>query len=456
MLKQNNRYATTLLPASIDEYVPAKHVARYVVDMAEDLDLSELEAQYSTTMGRKGYRPVTLLTLWLYGYMKGINSSRKLEQATRENMVFMYIAAGQHPDHSTLSQFRKRNGEAFKKAASEFLQMLVNVGLVDLKTLAIDGTKLKANAAREKMVTAATAHRRIQVIDKHLQDMSEQMDRAEAEDNLGAPLALVSPAVEAAIKKRRAEKKELLELVAELKAEDARRLAEEQASYEEKMAARQRYQQETGKTKRGRSPQPPGDQPSRVAHRHMTDAEAKLMKSREGIVPGYNAQAGVDIDTQLIVTADVTTDATDHQQVEPVLEALSEQTATQADSEQASDRINLLADAGYYSAANVAACETANVNAYIAKHRNGTVTEPKVKQSKDVSKMVKRMTTDEGKALYRRRKSSVETTFGCIKEAMGFRVPRLRGLAGVQTEWQLVCLAWNLKRAFNLWGRGLC
>jgi len=116
--------------------------------------------------------------------MKGINSSRKLEQATRENMVFMYIAAGQHPDHSTLSQFRKRNGEAFKKAASEFLQMLVNVGLVDLKTLAIDGTKLKANAAREKMVTAATAHRRIQVIDKHLQDMSEQMDRAEAEDNL--------------------------------------------------------------------------------------------------------------------------------------------------------------------------------------------------------------------------------------------------------------------------------
>ncbi|MCY4657794.1 MAG: transposase [Gammaproteobacteria bacterium] len=223
-------------------------------------------------------------------------------------------------------------------------------------------------------MTAATALRRIRVIDKHLQDMSEQMDRVDAEDNLGVLLALVSRAGEAEIKKRRAEKKELLELVAELKAEDARRLAEEQASYEDEVAARQRHQRETGKTIRGRPPQPLGDQPSRVAHRHMTDPEAKWMKSREGIVPGYNAQAGVDIDTQLIVTADVTTDATDHHQVEPVLEALSEQTATHADPEQALTRINLLADAGYYSAAKVVACETAHVNAYIAKHRNGTVT----------------------------------------------------------------------------------
>ena len=453
MLAQINRSESALFPRAISEFISEDHEARFFVQVADQLDLSELEEAYSASMGRKGYPPAMLLTLWLYGYMTGMNSSRKLEQATRENVVFMTIAAGTHPDHSTLAQFRKRKGAAFQQAAAEFLHILVLAGVVDLKTLAIDGTKLKANAAREKMLTAQTARQRIRAIERYLQEASEQADRAEAEDDSRpAPMA---PANSKDIETCYAESKQLQAMAAELEVEDARRLAEEQASYDDKMAKRLRHQQETGKTMRGRPPQPPGDQPSRPAHQHMTDPDATWMKSREGILPCYNAQAGVDIDTQLVVTANVTTDATDHHQVEPVLAALSEQTDTDAESEQASDGINLLADAGYYSAANVDACETANINPYIAKHRDGTATEPKGRPSTGVSKMVKRMGSEAGKVLYGHRKSSVETTFGCIKEAMGFRVPRLRGLAGVQTEWQLVCLAWNLKRAFNLCGRSL-
>ncbi|MCY4657906.1 MAG: transposase, partial [Gammaproteobacteria bacterium] len=191
-----------------------------------------LEAQYSTTTGRMAYPPAMLLTLWIYGYMKGINTSRELEQATRENMVFLYISAGHHPDHRTLSQFRKRNGEAFQKAASKFLQMLVVAGQVEIKTLVIDGTRIEW----EKRVTAEMAREYVRVIEKYLKAMSEQTDRVEAEGNHRVQSGLIHPTRAAHIEKRLADKKgiqQMREMVAKIEAENAQRLAGEQASHED-------------------------------------------------------------------------------------------------------------------------------------------------------------------------------------------------------------------------------
>ena len=248
----------------------------------------------------------------------------------------------------------------------------------------------------------------------------------------------------------------------ELEAEDEATLGQERADYEERVARRETDNANTGTYPKGRPPKPPGDEPSHGARQHLTDPEANPMKTRDGIMPAYNAHAGVDMSTQLIVTSDVTTDANDKQQIEPVLAARdtlpegSLPAGTESlESDDDAPRLDLLADAGYCSATNVEACDDAKVDAYIATCRDGRANEPKTVASEAVSHMVQRMQADAGRDLYRRRKSTVETTFGCIKQAKGFRYLKLRGLKGAQTEWQLVCFAWNLKRLFNLGGISL-
>ena len=214
------------------------------------------------------------------------------------------------------------------------------------------------------------------------------------------------------------------------------------------MAKREAGPDEACKAPRGRPPKPPGDEPSRWAREHETDPAAQLMKTRDGTMPAYNAQTGVDVDTQLIVHADVTDQATDHGQIDPALTALAELVAVRdaSEAEVASDdvdddaeqegekRLNLLADAGYYSDDNLVACGKAKVNAYIAKGRDGRARLPRGPHSEAFVTMVDRMTSKAGKALYGKRKSAIETTFGCIKDAMGFRYPTTRGLVGIQTE----------------------
>ena len=467
MLGHVNRAETALFPPTINELVPDDHVARFYVRAAERLDVSALEAQYSATEGRKGYPPTMLLALWLYGYMAGVTSSRKLEAATHERIDFMYIAAGEHPDHATLASFRKRNTEAFKAAAVSLLHVLVQAGVVNLDAVALDGTKLKAYAAREKSLTAAQARKRLGRCRELIETCNDRADQADTAASGSDPSTAAAKVDDDELTRLMAEAQRLEALALRLEAEDAAQLAADQAAYDAKVAKREAGRDETGKAPRGRPPKPPGDEPSRWAREHETDPDAQLMKTRDGIMPAYNAQAGVDVDTQLIVHADVTDQPTDHGQIDPALTTLNEVVAVrdavaadaasdavddegdEGDKDQA-QRVNLLADAGYYSDDNVVACEKAKVNAYIAKGRDGRAALPKGPHSAAVVTMVDRMATKAGKALYGQRKSTIETTFGCIKDAMGFRYPTMRGLVGIQTEWQLVCMAWNLKRLFSL------
>ncbi len=177
MIGDVNRAEPVLFPPSLEELLPDDHVARLYVRVAARLDLSALEATYHVDAGRKGYPPAVLLALWLYGYMTGVNSSRKLEQATHDRLDFMYIAGGQHPDHTTLANFRRAHRAAFEAAAAEFLQVLIEGGVVQLSAIAVDGTKLKAYAAREKSLTAKLARKRIEVCQKVIARLSEQADR---------------------------------------------------------------------------------------------------------------------------------------------------------------------------------------------------------------------------------------------------------------------------------------
>ena len=464
MYKDVERGERALFPASISELLPEDHLARFFVKVVNRLDLSVLEASYSRDRGRLGYAPGMLLTLWIYGYVKGVSSSRQLEEATRLNLDFMYIANGEHPDHSTLANFRKHHQAAFKQAAGEVLQIAVDAGVLDLRGLAVDGTKLKAYASREKHLTAKKARRRIAAYEKLLDELQANSDRADAEEaGLGTSHQPSSATLEPKeLERLVADVEQLKQLAEELEAEDAAALSQEQAQYDERVAARESHKQATGAYPKGRPPEPPGDEPSRVASKHLTDPDAHLMKTRDGIMPAYNAQAGVDMSTQLIVTSDVTTDANDKHQIEPVLAALDDlpdgvlPAATESyDESEEAPRLNLVADAGYCSSTNVEACEKAEVDAYIATGRDGSASELKTVESKPVSRMVKRMQDAPGRALYRQRKSTVETVFGSIKQAMGFRHLKLRGLTGAQTEWQLVCLAWNLKRLFNIRGMSL-
>ncbi len=458
MIGDVNRAEPVLFPPSLEELLPDDHVARLYVRVAARLDLSALEATYHVDAGRKGYPPAVLLALWLYGYMTGVNSSRKLEQATHDRLDFMYIAGGQHPDHTTLANFRRAHRAAFEAAAAEFLQVLIEGGVVQLSAIAVDGTKLKAYAAREKSLTAKLARKRIEVCQKVIARLSEQADRHDAEGadaNVHAAGAAVDDDV---LTRLLADVKRYEAMAAKLDAADAAALAAEQAAYDALQAARDAHEKAHGTKPRGAPPKPPGDAPKQAAREHLTDPDSQLMKTRDGIMPAYNAQAGVDVDTQLIVTSGVTDAPTDYDQIVPTLDALEalptvEPDAASDDADDEDGRMNLLADAGYYSDDNVQACEEADVNAYIATGKNGRAKPPKGACSQAVETMVARMQDVIGQVLYRKRKSTVETTFGCIKDAMGFRYPKMRGLAGVQTEWQLACLAWNVKRLYSL-GRG--
>ena len=473
MLGSVDRAQRHIFPPTLDELLPADHLARFVVQVVEELDLEDFEKEFSDSRGRLGYPPSMLISLWLYGYATKVNSSRKLEEATRMSLPFMFIAGGCSPDHTTLSTFRKRHGEEFKRLAAQAIQVLVGSGVITLSSLAVDGSKVRACASRENLITAKTARKRIDAYQSIIADLTEATDQAdEQEASEAAAVSKIDPASQEKIRKLLSEVEQLERLATQLEEKDEAVRAEAKA----KVEAYEKSQEENGKAPKGRPPKAPSDEPEKPAKGHLFDEDATFMKTREGILPGYNGQATVDVETQLIVASSMTTEANDKHQIEPLLkeiESLSEagaevdendendetaevaEVAEAAEDDENDEQLKLLADAGYFSAENVEACEKAGVEPYIATGRGEKAETPKGKDSPAVSRMVERMNDADGKALYGKRKSTVETTFGCIKEAMGFRQLKMRGLEGAEIEWQLACLAWNFKRLFSLHGTSL-
>lgn len=438
-----DRATPFLLPPSVEDWLPKDHLARFVVDIVDQLDLSALSRQYRGT-GSDPYHPTVMLGLLVYGYATGVYGSRRIEAATHESIAFRYIAANQQPDHDSLCTFRRR---FLKEIEALFVQVLViarQMKLLKLGTIALDGTKVHANASRH----SALSYGHAQKIEAQLEaEVKEMLARAEAADQEPLPKGLSIPKE---LARREARLAAIRQAQAQIEARAAERDAREKADFEAKMTARDEKTTRTGKKPRGKPPRPPspGVRPSDQIN--LTDADSRIMPATgKGFEQSYNAQAAVDTESLLIVASGMAQVATDKQQVEPMLEALAELP------DELGRVKHLLADTGYFSAANVESCGAAKIEPLLAAGRDKhhphwedrfSEPPPLAEPASAVDRMKHRLKTRQGRKLYGKRKQTVEPVFGIIKSVMRFRQFLLRGLEAVRGEWSLVTMAWNIKR----------
>jgi transposase len=439
-----------LLPPSIEDSLRPRHLARVVVDIVEQMDLSEFVSAYRGT-GSASYHPAMLLQLLIYGYATGVFSSRAIEEATYESVAFRFISCDQHPDHDTIANFRKRFSEKIEPLFVQVLQIAAGMGLLKLGTVALDGTKVHANASRH----SAMSYEYAQKLEEQLKaEVQQLLQMAESQDQSAVPEGMEIP-------KELERREDRLEAITQVKAEIERRASErfqrEQAEYEAKLAARKKREEETGKKPGGKPPEPPSSTPLPKDQVNLTDPDSRIMKvAGGGFDQSYNAQAAVDVQTMLVVATEVTQAANDKCQVEPMVEKVT------ALPEELGRVDRGLWDTGYMSAANVETSEQAGIEPMIAmgrqSHHPGLMERfapapaaPPADAS-PVQKMAHRLKTPEGKRVYALRKQTVEPVFGIIKSVMRFRQFMLRGLEHVRGEWSLVTMAWNIKRIFALQG----
>ena len=436
-----------IFPPSVQDYLAEDHLARFVVDIVDQLDLSHLSAVY-TGRGSKPFHPAMLVSLLFYGYATGVFSSRKLEKASYDSIAFRYVCANTNPDHDTIASFRKR---FLKELSALFVEILVVaqvMGLVKLGNVSLDGTKIKANASKHKALSWDYATR----LEVQLQQEVEELMRLAAEaDQSSSPAEMDIPEE---LQRREARLAAIARAKEELKVRAQERFAREQAEYEEKLANREARAKKTGKKPRGKPPKPPTAGPRGKDQVSLTDEESRIMPtSGGGFEQAYNAQAGVDVDSHLIVEQHVTQHTNDKQEIEPALAAIEQLPATLGKAKK------LLADTGYFSADNVDQCIEGGIEPFIPEKRQkhnlplmerfSADPEPP-KKATAVQAMQHRLQTQEGKEVYAKRKATVETVFGIVKDVLGFRQFLLRGLDAVQGEWSLVCIGWNLKRMHAL------
>lgn len=407
-----------LLPPSIDEMVPEKHLARLIVTIVDRLDFSEIELSYGYR-GEKAYNPKMMTALLFYGYTIGIFSSRKLEKATYENLPIMYICGNLHPDHATIAAFRKRLLPFLKKIFAEILQIAAMLDIKNVGTVALDGTKILANASKHKAISYRYATNRELAIKEEIEMLLKKAEEADNEKVV----------TEIDIPTEIEDRHELLKRIDAAKCEIVRR------------------HNEKNKKDDDETPQIPS-LPEDKEQVNLTDSESRIMKtSKNGFQQCYNVQAAVDIDNRLILGAYVTQRATDMHEVIPMINHLNntlEAVNNHLDNDKKllSTSI-LLADAGYYCKDDITKCKELNVTPIIAEKRkkHNTWLQDQFKTT-DAQK--------EADLIYSKRKSTVETVFGIIKSAIGFTRFHLRGKENVDAEFQLVAIGYNLKRIFGM------
>src|SRR6266436_6359291 len=436
-----DRETAYLLPPSVDEWLPERHLARFIVEVIDRLDLSAMSRSYRGT-GSASYHPTLLLGLLVYGYATGGFSSRKLERATYDSVAFRFIAANDHPDHDTIATFRRRFLKEIERLFVQVLELAREMGMLKMGTVALDGTKIHANASRHSALSYEHAGK----IEAQLKaEVAELLARAEAADKADVPDGMSIPEELARREKRLAK-------LAEARAKE--RYEREKAEHEAKLAAREAKTKATGKKPGGKPPQPPAEGALPTDQINLTDEESRIMPvAGGGFEQCYNAQAVVAAGSLLVVAAQVVQAPNDKQQIEPMLKRIEALPADLGKPE------TLLADNGYFSDANVALCAAAQIDPMIALGRQShhpslaerfAKAPPAPENPTPLAAMSHRLQTPEGKKLYALRKQIPEPVFGIIKSVMGFRQFLLRGLDQAQGEWSLVTMAWNMKRMYAL------
>jgi transposase len=427
---------------TIEECLPADHLARFVVAIIALLDLSCIYVQYGAH-GGEPYAPEILLGLLLYGYATGVFSARKIEKATYESIPFRFIAGGWHPDHDTIANFRKTFLSEIAKLFIQVLLIAKVAGVLKLGNISLDGSKIHADASKSKAVSykrLIKLEKRLSAEVKELLALSEQADQSELPEELD---------ITEEIAFRQYRLANLAEARAVLEMRAAERYQAEKAEYEAKMREREEKARRRGRKPRGRKPKPPTPGPRDKDQYNFTDPESRIMKNstNDGFDQHYNAQLAVEQESFLIVANTLSNHANDQNEAIPTLDAIA--------AELGKPEAGAL-DTGYFSENNITKMELRGIAPYIAtgrephhkswKARFAELPAPPPEDASPKVKMAYKLRTEIGKAIYSLRKCTVEPVIGIIKEIMSFRQFSLRGLAAAAGEWCLVCLAFNLKR----------
>jgi transposase len=431
-----------LLPPSPRDWLPAGHLAYFILDTVAELNLRPLLARYERELrGYPPHHPRMMVGLLLYAYCVGVASSRRIEKKTYEDIAFRVIAAGQHPDHTCVSEFRRQHLDVLAGLFVQVLALCQKAGLVKLGHVALDGTKLKANASKHK----AMSYERMQQREKELAEkVAELLKRAEeadaAEDQLYGKLKRGD---ELPQELQRAETR-----LAKIRAAKAELEAEAKAAHEAQEAQKKKDSDDEppGPTPlpEHRVPTEKDGTPTPKAQRNFTDPQSRIQKTKDGFIQGYNAQAAVDEAHQIIVAQALTNQPPDVEHFIPLLERVVENCGSVPEA--------VTADSGYFSEANVVRAASMGIDAYIATGRLKHGQEPapvRGRMPRDLSLkqwMARRLRTKKGRGVYARRKVAAEPPFGQIKQARGFRQLLLRGLKKARGEWALICLTHNLRK----------
>ena len=424
-----------LLPPSVSEWLPENHLAYFVMEIIDRLDLQVFYARYEGD-GRRNqpYDPAMLVKVLVYGYATGVFSSRKIARKLFEDVAFRMLGAGNFPSHRTICDFRLRHLSELKELFVQVGKLARELGLVKLGVIGLDGTKIKANASKHKAMSYGRMKEQEQKLKQEIEALLERARTTDAEEDERLGAEFVDEALPEELRRRESRLAKIEAAKARLKARQAE-------------ADRERGRHPDDEQRRGdgagRPFKRPFGEPEEKAQDNFTDPDSRIMKMSTGFEQCYNAQAAVDGDSQLIVASELTNNAADNGELVAMVEAVNTNLG------QLPKRV--LADSGYRSEQAFAALEEKGVEGLVALGREGkdrTAIDPEHYPAS--ARMAERLATPEGQAQYRRRKVIPEPVFGWIKHVLGFRQFSLRGLTKVAGEWSLVCLAINVRRMWAL------
>jgi transposase len=436
-----------LFPQDMKQWLSEDDLVYFIMDVVKELDLREIYRPYEAERrGQPPYNPTMMVTLLLYAYAVGLPSSRKIEQATYHSIPFRVLTANQHPDHDTISTFRKRHLRGLAGLFVQVLRLCQKAGLAKLGHIALDGTKVKANASKHKAMSYGHMEKRVAELEQQVEDLLKQAEQVDENEDAKYGKGKRGNDLPKELKFKQSRLQKIQEAKKALEEEAKAEAETKQKEYEAKKAA---YDQRSGR--RGRPPQPPSDhKPDPKKQRNFTDPESRIMPVNGGkaFVQGYNCQAAVDKDAQVIVGTNVTQATNDKQQVLPLVASIVGNTNWDLPKV-------ISADSGYFSEDNCKKLAALEVDAYIATGRlkhGETPLAPRGPIPKNASikdRMNRKLRTVNGKATYSLRKHIVEPVFGQIKEARNFRRFSFRGFTACKFEWDLVCLTHNILKLFR-------
>lgn len=443
-----------LLPPSLHDWLPERHLARFVADVIDELDLGSIYQSYQGDgRGLSAYQPAMMVRLLLYGYCLGVVSSRKIERATHDDVAFRFLSADTHPDHDTIAAFRKRHLGALAGLFVQALQLCQKAGLVKLGHVSIDGTKIKANASKHKAMSYERMNETEQRLQQEVEELLKNAAAADEAEDLQYGKGKRGDELPEELSRRESRLAKIRAAKAELEQEAKEKAARQRAEAETKIAERREQEAQTGKKTGGHDPQVPDPEqakPEPKAQRNFTDPDSRIMvdgANKGSFIQAYNAQAAVDSQAQVIVAAEVTQQANDSQQLVPMIEQVEANVGRKPEA--------VSADAGYWSEANVTDERVAGVDLYVAtgRQKHGEKVEsadgPPPEGATAQQAMQHKLRTEAGRSMYKMRKAIVEPVFGQTKERRGFRRFSFRGVGSVRLEWQLICLTGNLLKLFR-------